>query len=59
MERVVASDSGVSTVAKRSGIVKFVDASRIIIEAQDVAANENAMDVYYLTKFSRSNNNIL
>ena len=56
MERVVASDSGVSMVAKRSGIVKSVDASRIIICADDDNLSD-PIDVYKLTKFSRSNNN--
>ena len=59
MERVVACDSGVSTVAKRSGNVRFVDASRIIIEADttDKDTTTDPMDVYHLTKFSRSNSN--
>ena len=56
MERVVASDSGVSMVARRSGTVKSVDASRIIICA-DTDDLTDPIDVYKLTKFSRSNNN--
>jgi DNA-directed RNA polymerase subunit beta len=31
MERAVAVDSGVTIVAKRSGVVDFVDASRIVV----------------------------
>ena len=56
MERVVASDSGVSMVAKQSGVVHSVDASRIIIST-DKNDTADAVDVYKLTKFSRSNNN--
>ena len=32
MERVVARDSGVTTTARRSGIVESVDATRIVIK---------------------------
>ncbi len=32
MERAVAVDSGVTAVAKRGGVVKYVDASRIVIK---------------------------
>nr|GFB65956.1 beta subunit of RNA polymerase, chloroplastic [Tanacetum cinerariifolium] len=35
MERAVAVDSGVTIVAKRSGIVQYVDASRIIIKVNE------------------------
>ena len=57
MERVVASDSGVSTVAKRDGIVELIDANQVIIRATDGDVKSNPMDVYSLVKFSRSNNN--
>ncbi len=56
MERVVASDSGVSMVAKRAGKVESVDASRVIIRTDD-GSLADSVDVYKLTKFSRSNNN--
>ncbi|AJC50416.1 DNA-directed RNA polymerase subunit beta [Coxiella endosymbiont of Amblyomma americanum] len=59
MERTVAIDSGVTVVAKRSGIVDFVDASRIVIRtnAGEVDVNDIGVDIYNLTKFARSNQN--
>ncbi|MEC8063268.1 MAG: DNA-directed RNA polymerase subunit beta, partial [Pseudomonadota bacterium] len=57
MERVVASDSGVSTVAKRDGVVELIDAEQVIIRANVVEKGSNPVDVYPLIKFSRSNNN--
>jgi DNA-directed RNA polymerase subunit beta len=60
MERVVARDSGVTVVAKRDGIVEFVDATRIVVKADtpedstDVAAE---VDIYTLLKYQRSNQN--
>ncbi len=35
MERIVAKDSGVTEVAKRGGIVDYVDASRIVVRVND------------------------
>ena len=57
MERVVAVDSGVTVVAKRAGIVDSVDASRIVVRVhdQDTTAGETGVDVYNLTKYTRSN----
>ncbi|MBF0271389.1 MAG: DNA-directed RNA polymerase subunit beta [Magnetococcales bacterium] len=58
MEGVVARDSGVAIVAKRSGIVDEVEAGRIIIKADDEpGATEPGVDIYNLMKFSRSNQN--
>ena len=58
MERTVASDSGVSMVAKRSGVVEFVDSSRIVIRVEDDASEEGVgVDIYRTTKFFRSNQN--
>ena len=59
MERVVAEDSGVTVTAKRSGIVYYVDASRIVIQVDDKAAEagETGVDIYNLTKYVRSNQN--
>ncbi|MEM6730152.1 MAG: DNA-directed RNA polymerase subunit beta, partial [Myxococcota bacterium] len=61
MERPVARDSGVTIVAKRSGVVDSVDATRVVVKADseptadvDVAAE---VDIYNLTKFQRSNQN--
>jgi DNA-directed RNA polymerase subunit beta len=59
MERNVASDSGVCVVAKRGGVVERVDASRIVVKADDdeVEAGEAGVDIYNLTKYTRSNQN--
>lgn len=59
MERTVAVDSGVAVIAKRSGIVDSVDASRIVVRV-DLKATEDddiGVDIYNLTKFTRSNQN--
>lgn len=59
MERTVAVDSGVTVVAKRSGIVDSVDASRIVVRVDLEEADEDdiGVDIYNLTKFTRSNQN--
>lgn len=59
MERIVATDSGVTVIAKRGGIVDSVDASRIVIRAYDdeTRAGEAGVDIYNLTKYTRSNQN--
>jgi DNA-directed RNA polymerase subunit beta len=59
MERAVAIDSGVTVVSKRGGIVDSVDASRIVVRAHDAetSAGESGVDIYNLTKYTRSNQN--
>ena len=59
MERAVAVDSGVTVVAHRGGIVDSVDASRIVIRVNDdeTSASEAGVDIYNLTKYTRSNQN--
>ena len=59
MERIVATDSGVTVVAKRGGIVDSVDASRIVVRVNDdeTEAGEAGVDIYNLTKYTRSNQN--
>ncbi len=59
MEGVVARDSGVTVVARRSGIVEDVDATRIVIRAQDGSdgGSDSPVDIYKLTKFQRTNQN--
>ncbi len=59
MERPVAIDSGVTVVAKRGGIVDSVDASRIVVRVNDdeTRAGEPGVDIYNLTKYTRSNQN--
>jgi DNA-directed RNA polymerase subunit beta len=59
MERPVAIDSGVTVVARRGGVVDSVDASRIVVRVDDAetSANEPGVDIYNLTKYTRSNQN--
>ncbi|HEY6092471.1 MAG TPA: DNA-directed RNA polymerase subunit beta, partial [Gemmatimonadales bacterium] len=59
MERPVAIDSGVTVVASRGGIVDSVDASRIVVRVHDTetTAGEPGVDIYNLTKYTRSNQN--
>ena len=59
MERAVAVDSGVAVIAKRGGVVDSVDASRIVVRVNDdeTTAGEAGVDIYNLTKYTRSNQN--
>ncbi|MFT7559315.1 MAG: DNA-directed RNA polymerase subunit beta [Flavobacteriales bacterium] len=59
VERIVAQDSGVCVIAKRGGSVERVDAGRIVIRANDaeVDGSEAGVDIYNLTKYTRSNQN--
>ncbi len=59
IERVVATDSRVCVTAKHSGVVEAVDASRIVIrvDSKQTKATELGVDIYNLTKYSRSNQN--
>ncbi|ESQ16217.1 MAG: hypothetical protein N838_27075, partial [Thiohalocapsa sp. PB-PSB1] len=59
MERVVAKDSGVVVWARRGGIVDSVDAARIVVRVNDneTEAGEPGVDIYNLTKYTRSNQN--
>ena len=56
LETVVARDSGVCIVAKNSGVVESVDASRIVVRVTD-KKSKSASDVYNLIKYTRSNQN--
>ena len=59
MERTVAKDSGVTVVAKRSGVIEKVDAARIVVRVDDseTEAGESGVDIYNLIKYTRSNQN--
>jgi len=58
MEAVVARDSGATIVAKRSGVVDQIDATRIVISAtEEKSHSETGVDIYNLLKFQRSNQN--
>ena len=59
MEATVAVDSGVTVIAKRSGVVDSVDAARIVVRVGDEETKAGApgVDIYNLTKYHRSNQN--
>ena len=59
LERVVATDSGVTTVALRGGVVDQVDAGRIVVRANEdeVDKDDPGVDIYNLVKYQRSNQN--
>ncbi len=58
-ERYVASDSGVCVVARRGGVIDSVDSSRIVVRVNndEVQAGQPPVDIYNLTKYTRSNQN--
>ena len=59
IERTVAQDSGVTVSALRGGEVYAVDAGRIVVRVNDdeTKAGEPGVDIYNLTKYTRSNQN--
>ena len=59
IERVVAGDSGVTAVARRGGEIYYVDAGRIVVRVNDeeTKLGEPGVDIYGLTKYTRSNQN--
>ncbi len=60
MEGVVARDSGYVIFAKRNGVVQAVDATRIVVKADQskpVRDKEKSVDAFQLIKFQRSNQN--
>ncbi|ALP52370.1 DNA-directed RNA polymerase subunit beta [Candidatus Tenderia electrophaga] len=59
MERTVAIDSGVAVVARRGGDVESVDAARVVVRVNDeeTVPGEPGVDIYNLTKYTRSNQN--
>merc|ERR1712224_408211 len=59
MERTIAVDSGVTVVAKRGGVIDYVDASRIVVKVdeEEMLPGEAGIDIYNLTKYTRSNQN--
>ncbi len=58
MEGIVARDSGVAIGARRSGVIDQVDATRIVIRVtEETSHGEQAVDIYNLLKFQRSNQN--
>ena len=56
IERVVARDSGAAIMARRSGVIDQVDATRIVVRATEMLEpGEPGVDIYRLRKFKRSN----
>ena len=61
MEKTTARDSGAVVVAKRDGVVDYVDSERCIVKADHnvdgTISREVTADIYTLIKFKRSNQN--
>ncbi len=58
MEATVARDSGATIIAKRSGVIDQIDATRIVVSAtEEKSHSETGVDIYNLLKFQRSNQN--
>jgi len=59
VERTVAVDSGTTVQALRGGTVDYVDANRIVVRVDDKenVQGEVGVDIYNLTKYTRSNQN--
>src|SRR5512134_911106 len=59
IERVASVDSGTVVVARRGGVVDYVDTNRIVIRVNDneTVAGEVGVDIYNLIKYQRSNQN--
>jgi len=57
MEFRSAYDSGSVLVAKRDGVVEYVDAAKVVVAAdsRDEGAVRSTLDTYKLTKYKRSN----
>lgn len=57
IEHLVAKDSGVTVVARRGGVVDYVDASRMVVRSNDKEAEPGStgVDIYNLTKYTRTN----
>lgn len=58
MEERVGKDSGAVVIARRDGVVEFVDAARIVVRADEtVDVEETEADIYNISKYRRSNQN--
>jgi DNA-directed RNA polymerase subunit beta len=61
MEYITARDSGAVVVARRTGVVDYIDSKRIVVRVEGSDAEgmsrEMGADIYGLTKFKRSNQN--
>jgi DNA-directed RNA polymerase subunit beta len=52
-------DSGTCVIALRGGVVDYVDANRMVVRVNDdeTAAGDVGVDIYKMTKYTRSNQN--
>jgi len=61
MEYITARDSGAVVVARRTGVVDYLDSKRIVVRVEggdaEGLSREMGADIYNLTKFKRSNQN--
>jgi len=62
MEAIVARDSGAVSIARRAGVVDYVDAEKIVIKAIKEKKGKGGvgtsrLDIYNLLKYKRSNQN--
>jgi len=59
VERTAAIDSGTCVVALRGGVVDYVDSNRVVVRVNDdeTVAGDVGVDIYKLTKYTRSNQN--
>ena len=56
LESTVAKDSGVAVIAKRDGVIEYVDSSRIVVSSnENGGSTEAGVDMYNLLKFQKSN----
>jgi DNA-directed RNA polymerase subunit beta len=57
MEYNIARDSGVCTIAKRAGLVDYVDATRVVVRVESGSVDDagSQVDIYKLNKWMRSN----
>lgn len=57
IERTVAEDSGTVVLARRGGIVDYVDASRVVVRVNndETEAGKVNVDIYNLVKYTHSN----
>jgi DNA-directed RNA polymerase subunit beta len=59
VERTAAIDSGTCVIALRGGVVDYIDANRVVVRVNDdeTVAGDVGVDIYKLTKYTRSNQN--
>lgn len=57
LENTVAKDSGVTVIAKNTGVVEYVDAAKIVVRSDISNKEDGGIDIYNLIKFQKSNQN--